>query len=207
MPETPLLEGSHARLEPLALSHLPGLLAAAQGGGELFRWTSVPDTLAGMRAYVEAALRSQAQGDAAPFATVRRSDGLVVGCTRFFLLERWFWPAGHPRAGRAAPDGCEIGYTWLNASAIRTAINTEAKHLMLRHAFEAWGAHRVCFHTDARNERSRDALLGIGASFEGILRAHRLSSDFRPRDSARYSVLASEWPAISERLLQRLRRP
>lgn len=200
----PVLEGTHARLEPLTAAHAGALLAAAQGEGALFKWTTVPQTVEGMREYVAAALRASAEGSAAPFVTVRRGDGVVVGSTRFFMIERWAWPPGHPDASRAGPDGCEIGYTWLNSGAIRTAINTEAKYLMLRHAFEQWQVHRVCFHTDARNERSRQALLGIGAQFEGILRAHRLSSDFRPRDSARYAILRSEWDAVSARLLARL---
>jgi len=90
-------------------------------------------------------------------ATVRQQDGTVLGSTRFFLIERWSWPKGHPQAGRAGADGCEVGYTWLTPAAIRTAANTEAKYLMLRHGFEEWGVHRVCFHTDARNARSRAA--------------------------------------------------
>lgn len=200
----PVLEGTHARLEPLTAAHAPALLAAAQGDEALFRWTTVPQTLQGMHEYVAAALKASAEGSAVPFVTVRRRDGMVVGSTRFFMIERWAWPSGHPGAARAGPDGCEIGYTWLSCAAIRTAINTEAKYLMLRHAFEGWQAHRVCFHTDARNERSRQALLGIGAQFEGILRAHRLSADFRPRDSARYAILRCEWDAVSARLLGRL---
>jgi N-acetyltransferase len=136
---------------------------------------------------------------------VRRSDGSVAGSTRFFDIGRWAWPTAHPRAAAAA-DNCEIGYTWLSPGAIRTALNTEAKFLMLRHAFEHWDVCGVCFHTDARNERSCAALARIGAKFEGVLRAHRLSTDLRPRDSARYSVTAAEWPDISERLRQRLGR-
>jgi N-acetyltransferase len=202
----PVLEGAHVRLEPLAAAHVESLVKAAQGEAQLFRWTTIPDDLAGMSEYVAAALREQDGGSAVAFATVRRSDGVVVGSTRFFLIERWAWPQRHPQARRAGPDGCEIGYTWLNSSAVRTAINTEAKYLMLRHAFEVWDVHRVCFHTDARNERSCNALLGIGARFEGILRAHRLASDLKPRDSARYSIIASEWPGVSAGLRQRLQR-
>ena len=100
---------------------------------------------------------------------------------------------------RVGPDGCEIGYTWLAATAIRTAANTEAKLLMLTHAFEVWGVQRVCFHTDARNERSRAALTRLGATFEGILRAHRLAADLTPRDSARFSIVAAEWPRLQAR--------
>jgi N-acetyltransferase len=206
VPDAPLLEGSYVRLEPLEPVHIGALLGAAQGEAELFRWTTVPTTLAPMTHYVQTALRWRAEGTAQPFATVRRSDATVVGSTRFFLIEHWPWPA-EVAAAHPGPDGCEIGYTWLNSSAVRTPINTEAKLLMLRHAFEAWGMQRVCFHTDARNERSRNALLRIGARFEGVLRAHRLAADLKPRDSARYSILAGEWPLLRERLERRLAAP
>lgn len=199
--DAPVLEGSHVRLEPLAQHHIEPLLQAAQGEAELFKWTTIPDTLPQMAQYVQSALQWRDAGTALPFATVRKMDGAVVGSTRFFLIERWGWPE---QARRTRPDGCEIGYTWLNSAAIRTAINTEAKYLMLQHAFETWGVHRVCFHTDVRNERSRSALLRIGARFEGVLRAHRLSSDLKPRDSARYSILADEWPAVRAQLARRL---
>jgi len=138
---------------------------------------------------------------------VRTEDDTVIGSTRFFLLERWGWPAGHPDARRDGFDGCEIGYTWLASSAIRTRANTESKLLMLAHAFETWAVHRVCFHTDVRNERSRAALERIGAQFEGVLRAHRLATDFAPRDSARYSIIAPEWPQVRQRLQRRLDAP
>ncbi|HEY1492030.1 MAG TPA: GNAT family N-acetyltransferase, partial [Steroidobacteraceae bacterium] len=131
------LEGSHVRLEPLLMRHLDGLLAAAQGGAELFHWTTVPPERAAMARYVEAAVRARDAGAAMPFATVRRADGAVVGSSRFFDIARWAWPPSHPRA-QAAADNCEIGYTWLSPAAIRSAVNTEAKYLMLRHAFESW---------------------------------------------------------------------
>src|ERR1700732_1606417 len=115
-------------------------------------------------------------------------------------------PPHAPPPTRPGPDGCEIGYTWLAASAMRTAANTEAKLLMLTHAFEEWGVQRVCFHTDVRNERSRAALSRIGARFEGVLRAHRLGADLTARDSARFSVVATEWPAVKQRLRERLAR-
>jgi RimJ/RimL family protein N-acetyltransferase len=140
-----------------------------------------------------------------PFATIRAEDGAVIGSTRFWNLERWSWPEGHKDYGRTMPDACEIGYTWLAASAIRTAANTEAKLLMLAHAFETWRVLRVCFHTDVRNERSRAALERIGGKFEGILRAHRMAADFIPRDSARFSILAAEWPDVKKRLLRLLK--
>jgi len=200
-----ILTGRHVRLEPLSLQHVPGLVAAAAEDPALYAWTSLPLDAPAMTRYVDTAVRSRDEGTALPFATVRLSDGTVIGSTRFFLIERWDWPAGHREAGRTGPDGCEIGYTWLAASAIRTAANTEAKLLMLRHAFEQWRVHRVCFHTDMRNERSRAALARLGALFEGTLRAHRLASDLIPRDSARFSIIAAEWPGVRQRLEQRLR--
>jgi RimJ/RimL family protein N-acetyltransferase len=198
------LTGTHVRLEPLARTHVAGLVAAASEDPALYAWTPLPLDAAGMSRYVDTAVRWREEGTALPFATVRRADGKVIGSTRFFLIERWEWPAGHPNAARSGPDGCEIGYTWLAASAVRTAANTEAKLLMLGHAFEAWRVHRVCFHTDMRNERSRTALARLGAVFEGTLRAHRLASDLVPRDSARFSIIAAEWPGVRARLTQRL---
>jgi RimJ/RimL family protein N-acetyltransferase len=199
-----VLSGRHVRLEPLTREHVRGLVAAAAEDSELYRWTALPLDVDGMTRYVDAAVRSREEGTAAPFATVRLADGRVIGSTRFFDIERWGWPAGHPNADRPGPDGCEIGYTWLAASAIRTAANTEAKILMLEQAFEGWRVHRVCFHTDMRNERSRNALARLGAVFEGTLRAHRLASDLIPRDSARFSIIAAEWPGVRQRLTQRL---
>jgi N-acetyltransferase len=200
----PVLEGRHVRLEPLTSAHVVGLEAAAAHDPALYLWSYIPQGLVETRRYVETALAARAAGTALPFATVRAADGAVIGSTRFFDIERWLWPAAHPEARSERPDGCEIGYTWLTAQAIRTAANTEAKLLMLTHAFEAWGVKRVCFHTDARNQRSRAALARIGAQFEGVLRAHRLAADLTPRDSARYSIIAPEWADIKQRLQQLL---
>ena len=199
-----ILAGRHVRLEPLAHVHIPGLVAAAREDSALYRWSTVPQGVMEMAQYVDTALGGREAGSALPFATVRAEDDMVIGSTRFFELERWAWPAGHPHSRRNGFDSCEIGYTWLAASASRTAANTEAKLLMLSHAFEAWGVHRVCFHTDVRNERSRAALERIGAQFEGVLRAHRLAADLVPRDSARYSIVAAEWPQLKQRLQERL---
>ena len=162
----------------------------------------MPQGEAAAAEYIEAALAQRDAGTAAPFAVIRIADGAVIGSTRFWDLVRWPWPQGHPRYRIAAPDVCEIGYTWLARSAIRTAANTEMKRLMLGHAFEVWEVESVCLHTDARNERSRRAMERIGAQFEGILRAHRLGTDLRPRDSARYAVTAAEWPAVKQRLAE-----
>ena len=194
---TAALAGPHVRLEPLEHRHVPGLLAAASGGGELYRWSPVPQDEARVRRYVEAAVAARDAGQAVPFAVVRQADGTVIGSTRFFDFGYWPWPEP-----KAAPDTCEIGYTWLAPHAIRTGANTEMKRLMLSHAFEDWQVRSVCLHTDARNQRSRDAMQRIGARFEGILRAHRLGADGSPRDSARFSVTAAEWPAVSRHLTE-----
>jgi RimJ/RimL family protein N-acetyltransferase len=195
-----VLQGRHVCLEPLERRHVDGLVAAAAADPSLYRWSPVPQGAQEVAGYVQTALAWQDAGTAVPFAIVRVSDGLVIGSTRFWNLERWSWPEGHPSHGRGLPDVCEIGYTWLTRSAVRTAANTEAKLLMLTHAFEAWQVLGVCFYTDARNQRSRAAIERIGGRFEGILRAHRLAADATPRDSVRYSILASEWPAVKRRL-------
>ena len=197
-----LLLGRDVRLEPLSHRHATGLVAASAADPSLYRWSPVPQGEAEVTAYVDTALAWREAGTAVSFATVRIDDGVVVGSTRFWNIERWSWPVGHPRHDRPGPDACEIGYTWLTRSAIRTAANSEAKLLMLTHAFEAWQVLRVCFHTDARNERSRAALERIGGKFEGILRAHRMAADYVPRDSVRYSIVEAEWPAVKKRLRQ-----
>src|SRR6516225_9418082 len=194
------LQGKHIRLEPLGHQHAQGLAAASATDPELYRWSPVPQGREAAAQYIETALAWQAAGKAVPFATIRVSDSAVIGSTRFWNTEKWDWPEGHPSFGRGAPDACEIGYTWFARSAVRTAANTEAKFLMLRHAFEAWQVLRVCFHTDARNQRSRAALERIGGKFEGILRSHRVAADYTARDSVRYSIVASEWPSVKERL-------
>jgi RimJ/RimL family protein N-acetyltransferase len=195
-----VLSGKHVRLEELDYSHVDGLAAAAGGDRSLYQWSPVPNGPAETRSYVEAALAGRDAGTVMPFATVRAEDGTVIGSTRFFDVERWAWPPGNPRHGWKSPDVCEIGYTWLTRSAIRTAANTEAKLLMLTYAFETWQVLRVCLHTDVRNQRSRDAIERIGGKFEGILRAHRMAADFIARDSARFSIVAEEWPQVKERL-------
>ncbi|MGH9356564.1 MAG: GNAT family N-acetyltransferase, partial [Terriglobia bacterium] len=130
------LTGARVRLEPLEHRHIDGLVAAAAVDPSLYQWSQVPQGRAEAISYVDTALASLDAGSAAPFATVRIDDGAVIGSTRFWNLERWPWPQGHPRQGRNVPDACEIGYTWLTRSAIRTGVNTEAKLLMLTHAFE-----------------------------------------------------------------------
>ena len=200
------MSGKHIRLEPLDHRHVEGLVDAASADRSLYQWSPVPRSKAEAVSYVNTALAWRDDGGAVPFATIRIDDSVVIGSTRFFDVERWAWPPGHARHGRESPDACEIGYTWLTSSAVRTAANTEAKLLMLEYAFETWHVLRVCLHTDVRNQRSRDAIERIGGKFEGILRAHRMAADFIARDSARFSIVAAEWPEAKQRLMQFLKR-
>lgn len=202
--ESVVLRGRHVRLEPLDHSHVDGLAAAAAVDHSLYQWSPIPQGKSEAASYVDTALTWLNAGTALPFATVRVEDDVVIGSTRFFNLERWAWPPGHARHGRQDPDACEIGYTWLTRSAIRTGANTESKLLMLTHAFETWQVLRVCLHTDVRNQRSRAAIERIGGKFEGILRSHRMAADFIARDSARFSIVAAEWPEVKHRLSQLL---
>ena len=202
-----ILRGRSVRLEPLDYGHVDGIAAAAAEDPSLYRWSPVPQGVVAARQYVETARSWFDAGTALPFAVVRTADERVVGSTRLWNVEFWGWPEGHAHFGRDMPDACEVGYTWLARSAVRTAINTESKLLLFSHAFEEWQVRRVCLHTDVRNERSRTAILRLGATFEGVLRAHRLAADFVPRDSARYSILDTEWPLLKGHLLELLSAP
>ena len=181
------LEGRHVRLVPMTAEHVPALWEAARDP-ELWRLTvSQVRSEADMRRYGDDALRQQAVGTALPFVTTEAATGQVVGSTRLANAEAW-----HRRV--------EIGWTWIAAPWQRTAINTEAKYLMLRHAFETLGMVRVELKTDALNERSRRAILRIGAREEGILRRHQITESGRMRDSVYFSVIDEEWPAVKARL-------
>lgn len=204
--ENLVLIGKHVRLEPLSLRHVDGLVAASAEDPSLYQWSPVPRTTAEATSYIETALAWQEAGKALPFATVRAEDSVVIGSTRFFDIERWAWPPSHVRHGRKDPDACEIGYTWLARSAVRTRANTEAKLLMLKHAFETWQVLRVCLHTDVRNQRSRNAIERVGGKFEGVLRSHRMAADFIARDSARFSIVAAEWLEAKQKLTRLLDR-
>ncbi len=181
------IEGPTVRLEPLGLEHLDGLCDVGLDP-DLWRLTvtRIHDR-AGMERYVHTALEEQQAGTALPFATVLRDTGRVIGSTRF---------------GNLSPPNrrVEIGWTWLGRPWQRTGANTEAKYLMLRHAFERWNCIRVEFKTSALNLRSRAAILRIGAREEGILRHHLINEDGSLRDSVYFSMLAAEWPAARRRL-------
>ena len=189
-----VLEGAHVRLEPLSLDHLPALTEIGLEP-DLWRWTTqLVRTPEEMEDYVRGALAEQAAGRALPFATVEKAAGRVAGSTRFGAIEPL-----HRRV--------EIGWTWLAPRWQRTVLNTEAKYLMLRHAFERWGCVRVEFKTDVLNMRSRQALLRIGAKEEGILRSHIITGTGRVRDTVYFSVTASEWPAVRAALEAKLGPP
>ncbi len=181
------LVGDHVQLETLTIEHLPGLTEAGLFP-ELWRWIPTPVTdAAGMREYVLTALDELRRGVSLPFALRDRASGQIIGCTRFSNISR--------------PDRrLEIGWTWVTPAFQRTRANTEAKFLLLQHAFEVLGAVRVELKTDALNEKSRRAILRIGATEEGIFRKHRLTSTGRMRDTVYFSIIDDEWPAVRERL-------
>jgi RimJ/RimL family protein N-acetyltransferase len=197
----PTLTGKHVQLEQLRIEFADELTAAGNEERSTYGWTPVPPTVDGMQRYIAGLLDDQQARSVVPFVQRRLSDGVLVGCTRYLRLEWW--------GGGDLPAEVEIGGTWLAASAQRTAINTEAKYLLLRNAFDDWNVHRVAICTDSRNTQSRTAILRIGAAFEGILRSHRGSyapgeENIVPRDSAMYSVVRSDWPAVKRSLEARL---
>ena len=200
------LEGRHVLLEPLSLDHIPGLVQAANQSRDTYGFTYVPEDADAMRLYVETALAGQDAGNTLPFATIDRHTERVAGSTRFHHAEFWDWPAGNPhQRGKQLPDVVHIGTTWLAADAQRTGINTEAKLLMLTHAFESWLVHRVRIQADSRNERSRRAIERLGAHLDGVVRADRVALDGAIRDSAVFSILDSEWPEVKAKLAALLR--
>jgi RimJ/RimL family protein N-acetyltransferase len=199
------LTGRLVRLEPLGAVHLDALLAAATSDpSETFPFTWVPQQAERMARWLDVALETAAAGTALPFATVELASGRVVGSTRFCNVERWRWFDGLRRRPAGGVDAVEIGFTWLARGAQRTGLNTEAKYLMLSHAFETLRVHRVQLKTDARNLRSRAAIARLGASFEGVLRSDRPSIEDGLRDTAMFSVLEPEWPSVRDRLLRLL---
>ena len=195
MDATPItLYGSRVRLEPMRADHFASLVAAG-GFEELWKWTrTFAHTEESMREYVDEALSEAQAGRALPFVTIDRASGKVIGSTRFANFD-------------AANKHVEIGWTWITPAFQRTHVNTEAKLLMLCHAFEKWGCARVELKTDVLNEKSRRAMLRMGAKEEGVLRKHVLAYNNRWRDSIYYSVLDSEWPEVKTFLLKSLAGP
>jgi len=190
-----VLDGDFVRLEPMTPEHHAGLSKVGLDP-EIWRYTLVvvktPDE---MRSYMDSAMQLQREGTTLPFVTIERSSGRIVGSTRF---------GNYDPANRRI----EIGWTWVAPPWQRTAINTEAKYLMLTHAFEKLGCVRVELKTDVLNTPSRKAMLRIGATEEGVLRKHSLVWDGRYRDSIYYSILDEEWPGVKQQLQKMLiRRP
>ena len=190
----PTLEGELVRLEPLAPEHEGGLWEASRDE-RTWQWLSVlqPQTREEMHDYVDAALASRAAGEELPLTTISREDGRIVGSTRYLAL-------------RPEHRSIEIGWTWLHPDVWASGINVEAKLLMFEHAFERLGCLRVELKTDARNERSRGAMAALPAQFEGVHRKAMLVRGGQRRDSAWYSVIDEEWPAVRANLLRRLGR-
>jgi len=194
--ETPTLVGDAVRLEALGLEHVDALAAAANEDRSEYYFTSVPSSRDEITSYVEGLLRSWQAGEVVPFVQIDARDNRVVGVTRFMTIRR---------ADREMPPfAVEIGGTWLAASAQRSGINTEAKYLLLGHAFDVLRVGRVDLKTDARNDRSRQAIARIGATFEGVLRHWQPSlvpgEEGLLRDSALYSILDREWSGVREHL-------
>jgi RimJ/RimL family protein N-acetyltransferase len=186
-----VLEGTHVRLEPLTKTHLAGLSEVGLDE-ELWRWIPTPvRTREEMAAYIETALDEQAQGMALPFAIVEKATGRAIGSTRYGNIDRT-----HRRV--------EIGWTWVAREWQRTAMNTEAKYLLLRHAFETLGCIRVELKTDSLNERSRAAILRLGAREEGTFRNHMITASGRIRHTVYFSIIHSEWSAVRTRLETKL---
>ena len=167
--ETPVLQGKHIRLEPLEHRHVEGLVAAAGDDAALYQWSPVPRGKAAATTYIDTALAWKDAGTAVPFAIMRRQDSVVIGSTRFWNIERWAWPPVIPRTGAGPQTRARLATPGWPRSATRTGANTEAKLLMLTHAFEVWRVLRVCFHTDARNSvlapRSNASAANLKGSF------------------------------------------
>ena len=185
------LEGRHVRLEPLAKTHLAGLTQVGLDE-DLWRWIPTPvRTPEEMAAYLETAFNERELGVSVPFAIVEKAMGRAIGSTRYGSIDRT-----HHRV--------EIGWTWVAREWQRTAMNTEAKYLLLKHAFETLGCMRVELKTDSLNERSRAAILRIGAREEGVFRNHMITASGRIRHSVYFSIIDSEWPSVKARLEEKL---
>jgi RimJ/RimL family protein N-acetyltransferase len=189
-----VLSGPTVTLRSLSIADAAALAAAAVESRQHYSYTRVPDGIAEAESYIAAALRDRDAGHRLPFVTLWNDR--VVGCTSYLDIQQWRWPAGSPLQRTDRPDAVEIGATWLSDSAQRTRCNTEAKYLMLIHAFDVWVVHRVALKTDERNARSRRAIERLGARLDGVRRADMPGQDGSVRNSAYYSIVRAEWPAV-----------
>ena len=189
------LTGTRIRLEPLSFEkHFEGLCKIAFDP-DLWKWTlNVCKTPDDLRAYLREAFDMQSEGSGLPFATVGKESGAILGCTRFGNID--------PKHKRA-----EIGWTWVGTPYQRSHVNTEAKYLMLKHAFETWGCRRVELKTNVLNKKSREAMVRIGCKEEGVLRKHAVNDNGTSRDTVYYSIIDDEWPAVKERLERMMVKP
>jgi N-acetyltransferase len=197
-PLVEILKGPTVTLRLLEVGDAAAMASAASESRGTFGFTRVPDGLDDARRYIELALAERSTRGRVPFAILWHDR--LVGSTSYLDPGYWRWPAGSSLQRTGVPDVVEIGATWLAASAQRTRCNTEAKLLMLRHAFDVWQVHRVSLKTDERNAQSRRAIERLGALFEGVRRADMPGADGTVRSSAYYSVTRAEWPAVRERL-------
>ena len=196
--ESIVLRGETVALHPLALNDAVALATAASESRDQYVYTRVPDGIEDATRYIEAALADRDAGRRMPFTI--QWHGRVVGSTSYLDLQRWRWPAGSPLQRTDRPDAVEIGGTWLAASAQRTRCNTEAKYVLLSHAFDVWEVYRVSLKTDERNAQSRRAIERLGAMFEGVRRGDMPGQDASVRASAYYSIVRAEWPDVRRRL-------
>src|SRR4051812_10012739 len=205
MIEPVTLRGKHVLLRPLRRADAGEMRALAAGPRGTWAFTVVPAPVE-VEAYLEAAVAEMEARRSVAFATCAPS-GEMLGSTRLFDLQRWEWPPGtDPRPAEDVLDAAEIGYTWLAEKAQRTAVNTEAKLLLLQHAFESLRCFRVTLKTDERNTRSRRAIERLGAHFDGLLRSFQPAADGKPRNTAYYPILDREWPDLRTRLESKLNR-
>ncbi|WP_308163190.1 GNAT family N-acetyltransferase [Nocardia alni] len=204
MPALVTLTGRLVRLEPLALNHVPGLAVAGQQDREAYAFTPVPHGVDEAADYVSQAVAAQAAGTGLAFAIVSTADHRVLGSTRYTHFDYWqgpmLWPLPHGLPSGdpllATPDAAEIGNSWLSTAAQGTGINLESKLLLLSHAFEQWRVRRIALRVDMRNTRSRMAIERLGATSDGVRRAHSRGLDGEIRSTAFYSILEDEWPAV-----------
>ena len=193
-----VLRGRTVTLRLLSLADATALAMAASESRDQYVYTRVPDGVEDAKRYIEMALADHEIGRRIPFAIVWHDR--IVGSTSYLDVQQWRWSPGSPLQRTDRPDVVEIGASWLAASAQRTRCNTEAKHLLLSHAFDVWQVHRVSLKTDERNARSRRAIERLGAMFEGVRRGDMPGQDGTVRSSAYYSIMRAEWPAVRKTL-------
>lgn len=193
------LTGPEVTLRPLREDDAGALAKATAESRDTYLYSAVPKAIDGTNRYIQSALQQRERGERFPFVICWQ--GRIVGSTSYSDYQPWHWAEGSPLQRTSTPDVLEIGYTWLAASAQRTRCNSEAKYLLLRHAFETWNVYRVCLRTDERNSRSRNAIERLGAKFEGVRRGDKPGEDGTIRNSAFYSITSEEWPIAKKRFV------